>query len=330
MGSTWSQLFPPAPTLKEGNLPSQEGRVFIVTGGASGVGFELARMLYEAGASVYIAGRSETNGHQALDRILATPTSEATKGKLEFLLLDLADLTTIKPFVRAFEAKESRLDVLWNNAAVSLPPLGSTSKQGYELQIATNCLGPFLLSQMLLPILKRTSNSGATPGSIRVVWSSSQVVDLSAPKGGFAMKDIIDPPKDKTTNYTTSKTGNWFLASEFARHADLGGDAGGVLSVTQNPGNLSTNLLRHAPWMKFLSAPLLHPARMGAYTELWAGLSPDLEIGSHNGAYVVPWGRVHPGPRADLLLALRGTDEGGSGRAREFWQWCKEQTAEYA
>ena len=324
MGATWSQLFPPAPTLTEQN---QQGKVFIVTGGASGIGFELATILFQAGGKVYIAGRSEEKARQSIEQIKSS--AHDAPGQLEYLFLELDDLSTIKASVQAFQAQESKLDVLWNNAGVSLPSLGSTSKQGHELQLATNCLGPFLLTQLLLPSLHAAAQS-APPGSVRVVWTSSQTVDLSVPKGGPTMADITSPPADKTKNYVASKTGNWFLASELARAAVTPGhSASGILSVAQNPGNLSTNLLRHAPWMKVLSAPLLHRPRLGAYTELWAGLAPELTLEAHGGAYVVPWGRLHPAPRADLLDALKSKAEGGSGRAREFWEWCERQTADY-
>ena len=67
---------------------------------------------------------------------------------------------------------------------------------------------------------------------------------------------------------------------------------------------------------------------MGAYTELWAGLSEGLGMES-NGECVVPWGRIHPGPREDLLTALKSSDEGGSGKAKKFWNWCEEKIADY-
>jgi len=332
MGATWSQFFPPAPSLTEKNLPSQKGKVFIVTGGASGIGFELATLLYHAGGKVYIAGRSESNARHAIERIHASSrnTTSSSAGQLEFLFLELDDLSTIKASADAFKSKEPTLDVLWNNAGVSLPPLGSTSKQGHELQLATNCLGPYLFTQLLLPCL-RAAAATSTAGAVRVVWTSSQTVDLSAPKGGFTMDHIVSPPADPTANYVASKTGNWFLARELAHTVQ----PQGILSLVQNPGNLKTNLLRHAPrWMAIVTAPLLHKARMGAYTELWAGLAPELaaEEGKVKACagYVVPWGRLHPAPRQDLILALRGKDEGGEGRAAEFREWCEEETKDYA
>ena len=320
MGVTFSQFFPPHPTLTEANLPSQKGKVFVVAGGTSGVGFELCALLYQAGGRVYLAGRSEANAESAISKLKAISTT--SPGELHFLSLSLDDLTTIKPAVEAFAAKESKLDVLFNNAGVSLPPPGSVSAQGHEIQMATNCLGHYLLTQLLLPTLLHTAES-ASPAAVRVIWTSSVAVDLQAPKCGIDIADLTAPPSDQQRNYANSKTGNWFLASALA--AQTGSK--GILSVTQNPGNLKTALLRHAPWiLGFVAAPLLYSAKMGAYTELWAGLSGDLGIGDE-GKYVVPWGRVHPSPRPDLLAALKTREDGGTGVAALFTEYCEKQTA---
>lgn len=166
MGVTYSQFFPPRPTMTETNLPGQKGKVFIVTGGTSGVGFELCALLYQAGGRVYLAGRSEANAQAAISKIKACAATSS--GSLHFLSLSLEDLTTIKPAVEAFTAKESRLDVLLNNAGVSLPPRGSVSAQGHELQMATNCLGHYLFTQLLLPTLLHTAES-ASPATVRVI-----------------------------------------------------------------------------------------------------------------------------------------------------------------
>jgi NAD(P)-dependent dehydrogenase (short-subunit alcohol dehydrogenase family) len=323
MGITFSQLYPPGPTLTERTLPSQKGKVFIVTGGASGIGRELVTILFQAGGKIYIAGRSETNAQQCIEDIRSSVKIVSSAGQLEYLPLDLSDLGSIRFSAEAFKSKESKLDILWNNAGVSSPPIGSVSKQGHELQIGTNCLGPFLFTQLLLPLLQAAAQ-GSPQGSVRVIWTSSLMVELSAPKGGIIMADLASPPSDKTKNYVASKTGNWFLASELARKVG----PQGILSMTQNPGNLSTNILRHAKWMRLVSFPLLYHAKMGAYTELWAGLSSELTV-EMNGGYVIPWGRVHPSPREDLLDALRSVEEGGTGQAGEFWKWCEKQTLEY-
>lgn len=149
MGVQWSQFFPPAASLTEKTLEPQDGKVFLVTGGYSGIGLELVKMLYGCHGRVYVAGRSAQKAQQAIVAIQAA--HPASRGSLEFLALELDDLHSVQEAAREFTAKESKLDVLWNNAGVSWPPPGSVSKQGTELQLATNCVGPFLLTQLLPP-----------------------------------------------------------------------------------------------------------------------------------------------------------------------------------
>ena len=155
MGSTFSQFYPPHPTLTEQNLPSQKGKVFIVTGGYLGIGYQLTTLLFQASGKVYVAGRSEPKARRAIEEIKYSVPETSSTGQLEYLQLELDDLSTIKASVDDFKSKERNLDVLWNNAGVSLTPVGSLSKQGYELQMATNCLGPYLFTQLLLPCLSK-------------------------------------------------------------------------------------------------------------------------------------------------------------------------------
>ncbi|PYI27867.1 NAD(P)-binding protein [Aspergillus indologenus CBS 114.80] len=324
MGAQFSQFFPPRPTFTLSDVPSQQGKVVIVTGGASGIGQELVRMLYQKGATVYIAGRSEPHAQAAIQAIQARTTT--TGGQLYYLPLHLDDLTTIKSTVTAFASRESRLDLLINNAGVSQPPLGSVSAQGIELQIATNCLGPFLLTQLLLPFLTAaaTANNESSPAP-RVIWTSSQVAELSAPPEGIILSELRDPPRDAVRNYVTSKLGNWFLSVEFARRYR---DAG-LVSVAQNPGAANTNLLRNARWMKLLSWPLLYSPVLAAHTALFAAVAEELDKPDNNGAYVIPWGRLHPGVAPNLARHLAPAEEGGTGRAGEFWKWCAERTRDF-
>lgn len=343
MGAQLSQFFPPSPAFTDADVGPQDGKVFIVTGGSSGIGLELARMLYAKGARVYIAGRSEAKARQAISDIRAATTTAAGTtaaaagtgtgtAALEFLHLELDDLASIKGSAEAFAARESRLDVLWNNAGVSRPPAGSASRQGHELQLAANCLGPFLLTQLLAPLLDAAGAAGGSAPA-RVVWAGSQVVELSAPPQGIVMSEVRSPPqRDGTRGYVNSKTGNLFLATELARRrGGVGGAGAAVLSVALNPGAASTNLLRHTPWAAYLAWPLLHEAKLAAYTELYAGLSGDITL-ERNGCYVVPWGRVLDWKlmRADLVEATKLEGDGGSGRAKEFWELCEEKTRDYA
>lgn len=315
MGVTWSQFFPPSPTLTEANLPNQKGKVFMVTGGYSGIGLELVTILYQAGGKVYLVGRSQDKGEVAIAKIKALPTPESSSGvgEIVFLSVSLDDLTTIKAAVREFTTHESRLDVLFNNAGVSNPPPGSISPQGHELQLATNCLGPHLLTQLLLAMLISTAKL-LPPASVRVIWTSSIADHLSAPSNGMELSELESPHADQQHNYALSKLGNWYLANALAIQA---GD-NGILSLSKNPGNLKSDLTRHlSALVPILTAPLLHYLKKGAYTELWAGLSTDLKI-EDGGKYVVPWGRLHPSPRQDLLATFKSKEEGGNGVASAF------------
>lgn len=327
MGGQWSQFFPPKPHLTEKDLPSLEGRVFLITGGYSGVGVELVRILYRNHGRVYIAGRSESKAQQAINDIVKTTVTDDHVGSLEFLHLDLADLRTIKPAVHQFLSKESRLDVLFNNAGVAQPPQGSLSAQGTDLQLATNCLGPFLLTQLLLPVLNTTAREFPQT-SVRVVWTSSQAVELGAAKYGFSVDDIRDTPPsslDPGTGYVISKLGNWYLSCELARRQ--GGQ--NITSVAINPGSGNTNLFRHTPWLPYLAWLVMYKVELLANTALFAGLSGEILSGNENGLYVAPWGRIWETPRQDLLEATRPVAEGGLGRAGEFWDYCEEMTRDY-
>ena len=324
MGAGLSQIFPPSPPLTEKNVPSLKGKVFIVTGGASGVGYELSKILFQAGGKVYIAGRSEEKAQNAISEIKALDRDTSTAGELEFLLLTLDDLSTIKSSAEAFKGKEQKLHVLFNNAGINSSKEGSTTAQGYERQLATNCLGPYLFTQLLLPTLLATAKT-SPPWSVRVVWSSSQAVDAMAPTGGIDMSVIEAPNPDDRFTYARSKVGNWFLASELAKEVS----AQGIISITQNPGGVKSNLLRYeSAFLRFMVAPLLAHAKYGAYTELWTGLSPDVTM-AENGGYAIPWGRMHFGLRQDLLDALKSVQEGGTGQADEFAKWCWDQTMKF-
>lgn len=273
MGITFSQFLPPPPDLTEKNLPSQAGKVFIVTGAASDIGYQLAAIFYQAGSKVYVAGRSEEKAQQAIRKIVSS-VPETSTGTLEYLHRELDDLSTIKASVESFRSKESKFNVIWNNAGVSLPPVGSKSKQGHELQLATNCLGPYLFTQLLLPQLEAAAEV-SHPDTVRVVWTSSLMVELAAPKGGVDIADLSSTPKnDQVKIFNESKVGNWFLTSELAR--DVGRH--GILSVSQNPGKPQNKLAATCP--------------QDDAADFWARLSPNITA-AQNGSYIIPWGRIH-------------------------------------
>lgn len=325
MGGVWTQLFPPRPSFTDKDVPSLVGKVYIVTGGNAGVGLELVKILYSKGATVYIAGRSASRIETEIGKI--TAQYRTSKGSIRSMILDLSDLTTIAPSVSKFLIQESRLDVLFLNAGISNAPAGSITAQGHQLHMGTNCLGPFLLTKLLLPVLTSTAKT-APCASIRVVFTSSGVMEMNTLPGGLVLAEQ-EPgkhSKDNVRNYSASKAGNWILASEFDKRIR----SSGIVCVAQSPGTLKTKGWDSAPWiMRAMMAPVMHDPIMGAYTELWTGLSPQVIL-EDGGRLSIPWGRWHTSPPADMLQGMKTKEEGGTGLGAEFWDWCEKNTKEFA
>ena len=153
-------------------------------------------------------------------------------------------------------------------------PQGSKTKQGYEQQLGTNNVAPFLFTKLLTPLLQRTAAT-APPGSVRVVWTSSSAAEAFSPPNGVDMANL-DYKKDYSWGhkYGVSKAGNIFHSKEYARR--YAGD--GIVSVALNPGNLKSDLQRYLPgWQAWLLDLMLYTPIHGAYTELFAGLSPEVK-----------------------------------------------------
>ncbi|KAG9252683.1 short-chain dehydrogenase [Emericellopsis atlantica] len=322
MGSAWTKLIPPAAHLTEKNLPDQTGKVFIVTGSSSGVGRELAQILYSHNAKVYVAARSASKAAAAIQSIKTNFPN--AKGELIFLDLDLSDLETIKQSANEFLTKESRLDVLFNNAGVMCPPQGSKTKQGYELQIGTNNLAPYLFSKLLTPLLLKTAKT-APAGSVRIVWVSSAAAEMMSPQGGVNMQNL-DYKVDQSMwyKYGVSKAGNYYHATTFAKK--YGSE--GLISVACDPGNLKTDLQRNMSKLHLLLIgwSQYHPI-YGSYTEMFSGLSPEVTL-ERNGAWIAPWGRFVD-IRKDLAAGHKTRAEGGTGIADAFAEWTEEQIRPY-
>ncbi|KAI1331174.1 short-chain dehydrogenase [Xylariaceae sp. FL0255] len=318
------QLFPSRPSFTEGSISDLSGKVYIVTGANTGIGKEVARILYTKNAAVWLTSRDEEKGMNAIASIKdAHPTS---RGRLELMQLDLSDLSTIKASVSSFLEKEKYLHVLFNNAGVMFPDPGSTTAQGHELQLGVNCLGHFLFTQLLTPTLAATAQGPGVPGgSVRVVWVASSAAEHLNPWGGMDLENL-DYKRDVfyAWKYGISKAGNYYQSTEYARrHRD-----DGIVSVSLNPGNLRTELDRNCYWYEMVFRyATIYPAVNGAYTELFAGLSDAVGL-DNTGAWIVPWGRVTDIWR-DLLEGSKSEEEGGTGIAAKFWKWCEEQTCSF-
>lgn len=172
------------------------------------------KILYQKNAKVYVAARSESKAMAAIREVQDTFPNSC--GHLEFLYLDLNDLSTIKTSAQAFLDKESRLDVLWNNAGVMMPPQESVTAQGYELQLGVNVLGTALFTRLLQEILSQTAKA-APKDSVRVVFVASSAAVL-APNPAIEFTNM-DYKKDESplTKYMRSKAGIVVHSAEFAR-----------------------------------------------------------------------------------------------------------------
>ncbi|CAM1508663.1 Fc.00g055110.m01.CDS01 [Cosmosporella sp. VM-42] len=330
--SVLMQNFPSAPKFTEANVPDLTNKVYIITGSNTGIGKKLSQILYSANAVVYMACRTESKARQAMNDIQAA--APASKGRLEYLPLDLSDLRTVKPAAQAFAAKENKLHVLFNNAGVMVPPEGQKTAQGYELQLGTNCVGPFLFTQLLTPILRETARTEQA-GKVRVVWVSSMAAEVYSVKYGVDLsnlkgKSYIKEPDDMT-KYGISKAGNYLHSVEYARrHED-----DGIVSIAINPGNLDSDLYRSVDdktgfqkiSLKMFTKFMLYPLINGAYTELFAGLSDEVTM-EKTGSWIGPWGRFFS-IRRDIATNAVSKSKGGMGVAEGFWDWTTEQIEAY-
>ena len=136
------------------NIPDQTGKIAIVTGANSGIGFETALALYQAGAHVIIASRDSNNASGAIKKMKA----RLGKGSLQTGQLNLSSLVEIRKFAETFHREHNQLHILINNAGVMIPPASKT-EEGFELQFGVNFLGHFALTAQLFPILQKTDDA---------------------------------------------------------------------------------------------------------------------------------------------------------------------------
>lgn len=217
---------------KTKDMPDLSGKVAIVTGANTGVGFETAKALYEAGASVTIAARDKQKIKQAIERIRATGSGT---GSLEVGILDLASLTNVRHFADQFKTRHERLDLLINNAGVMIPPASKT-EDGFELQFGVNFLGHFALTGFLLPLLEKAARA-------RVVTLSSGAAIRAE---GIDFDNLkLEKPYDAWREYAVSKLADVIFTNELNRRLQEKGS--GVLSVAAHPGVTRTDLQRHIP-----------------------------------------------------------------------------------
>ncbi|KAJ7651646.1 hypothetical protein DFH06DRAFT_1282855 [Mycena polygramma] len=304
------------PVWQISDMPDLTGKVAIVTGGAAGLGKETAKALLEHSAVVYIAARNELKIKAAIQDLKVLTGKTASS-----LILDLEDFQSIqkanehflhmRPLLTGSHRQETRLDILFNNAGIMMPPVEATTASGYDLSFGTNVLGHFYLTKLLLPSLMKTAEMTGEPSRVVNTSSGSHYVamyDFNAFKDGPARRKL-----NLMQLYGQSKWANVTFSNELARRY---GDKG-IVSTAVNPGNLKdTELSRHvhSGIEHFLLRIMqIYPASWGALPQLFAGTSP--EGVDFNGKFIIPWGRVGTA-RQDTTNPQLG---------RELWTWLEAQ-----
>lgn len=186
-----------------------------MTGSNTGLGKEIAQLLYSKNARVFMMARSKDKTLEAMDAI--KKSNPDSKGELYFIRLDLSDLSSVKESVQQLLHQETRVDLLFNNAGVGFPEKGLTTAQGYELQLGVNCLGHFALTKLLTPLMASTATKSPR-GSVRVVWVSSSAAESFDPK--LFLENLKSKSKHESLGaldkYGFSKLGNYLHGAECA------------------------------------------------------------------------------------------------------------------
>jgi NAD(P)-dependent dehydrogenase (short-subunit alcohol dehydrogenase family) len=295
----------------EADIPDQTGRVAVVTGANSGIGWPTARALAEHGASVVLACRTRAKADDARERIVeAAPDADVS-----IVDLDLSSLASVRAAVDEFGAAYDRLDMLINNAGVMATPRSRTA-DGFEMQFGTNHLGHFALTGLLLATLVDT------PGS--------RVVNVSSLAHRMGRIDFDDLQSDRRYRawpaYGQSKLANLLFTFELQRRLAAAGV--GTLALAAHPGVSNTNLTsssggllnRVAEWSRPLSRFVLQDAGSGALPTLRAAVDPDARGGEYYGPDGFMEYRGHP---VKVDSTARAKD---AGAARRLWDVSVELT----
>jgi retinol dehydrogenase-12 len=227
-------------------------RLYLVTGANTGIGFEVVRGLVKDGGSVVLACRDRSKGQAALEHI----TREIPDATLELLIVDVGSQASIHAAARDFLAGHQSLDVLINNAAVGLPER-QQSPDGIEQTYATNVLGYFLLTNRLLPALRKAP-------AARIINVASQLA------GGLDLSDVEFKRRryEATAAYSQSKQANRMLTWALVRRLE----GTKITANAMSPGPVNTRLLKtFAPNMKGKTTS------DGADTIIWLAVSPEVE-----------------------------------------------------
>ena len=297
----------------EAEMPDQGGRTVLVTGANSGLGLRSAEALARRGARVLLACRNPEKGKEALVAVQAA----ATGAEPALISLDLSDLGSVRGCANEVNDSVDRLDVLMNNAGVMALP-ERRDGAGREMQFATNHLGHFALTGLVMPALLRAHAS-------RVVTTSSQAHRI----GRMRWKDLQwEGRYRKWLAYGQSKLSNLLFVFELDRRARKAGAP--LTSVGAHPGYAATHLQAAGPEMagsKSMQGLMVvankvfaQPDTMGAWPQLYAATMPDVAGGEYFGPHGMFESRGHP-TRAKPSRAARNAAD-----AERLWTVSEQLT----
>lgn len=249
-------------------LPSQQGKLVVITGGNRGLGFETATAFVAAGAQVVLACRDPQKARQAIVQL----QQQYPGAQVEAMALDVAELASVHRFAEAFNARFAMLDVLIHNAAAILVPQGLTT-DGFELHLGTNHFGPFALTGLLLAPLN------AAPAA-RVINMSSMAHRLTAglDTDDPGLRTCAYKPMDA---YGRSKLAALLFTHELDRRLKTSGAR--TIAVTAHPGYSATNLDLGGFFMRLATRLFAQAPAMGALPALYAATTRDAKGGEYFG-----------------------------------------------
>src|SRR5947209_544513 len=291
-------------------IPDQHGRVAVVTGANSGIGFFAARELARAGARVVLAVRNADKGAEAgRDIAAAVPGAE-----VEVAPLDLASLDSVRSFAEQFKAANDGLDVLINNAGVMAASPRQQTADGFELQFGTNHVGHFALTGLLLDRM-------ADRDDARVVTVSS-----GAHRMGRINFDDLQGERGygRWRAYDQSKLSNLLFAFELDRRLRAAGSS--IRSLAAHPGYAATNLQFAAPppherfVMSVSNVLFAQSAARGALPTLYAATYPGLD----GGTFIGPDGFMEMRGRPTIVQASPAAHD--EAVAKRLWEVSEELT----
>ena len=284
------------------NIKDLTGKVAIVTGANSGIGFETARALSEKNAKVIFACRNEFWGKYAVNKVKL----DSGNTDIYFKHLDLADLSSIQKFADEINSENDNLDILINNAGIMMCPYQKTV-DGFEMQIGTNHLGHFALTGLLLDNLMQTPNS-------RVVTVSSLYHRL----GKINFGDIHSERKYHPVKaYQQSKLANLLFTYELARKFEKANSS--TIAVASHPGWTATNLQKYKFSFRMFNPIFAQKPPMGALPTLHGAVAEDVKNAEYFGPRKLEiWGypkKVNSSKKSKDLKS-----------AKQLWELSEEMT----